>query len=89
MQTQWIPISEVQPGDRVKVPGFSSWSVWADRSEAETSEQPFREVAERINGWARPDLIRLAFNDGTACQLPPDAAVLVKVRAQKGAVWRT
>jgi hypothetical protein len=67
-QTEWIPLSDVRPGDLVKVPGYSSWSVWADREDAETSDQPFREVAERIDGWERPDLIRLVFSDGSACQ---------------------
>jgi hypothetical protein len=78
MPTQWIPISEVRPGDRVKVPGYSSWSVWACRADAETSRQPFREVAERIDGWERPDLIRLIFGDGSACQSLPEALVLLE-----------
>ena len=74
--TEWIPLSEVQPGDRVKSTGFSSWAIWPDREVAEASEQPFREVAERIDGWERPDLIRLVFEDGSACQSLPDAFVL-------------
>ena len=60
----------------MKVPGYSSWSVWGDHDEAEVSAEPFREVAERIEGWERPDLIRLVFRDGSACQSLPEALVL-------------
>jgi hypothetical protein len=76
MSTEWIDIASVRPGDRVKVPGYSSWSVWACREDAETSNQPFREIAERIDGWSRPDLIRLVFRDGSACQSLPETRVL-------------
>jgi hypothetical protein len=78
MPIEWIPISEVQPCDRVKVPGFSSWAIWACRQEAEISDQPFREVTERIDGWEKPDLIRLVFSDSYAMQSLPEARVLRK-----------
>jgi hypothetical protein len=75
--TEWIPLDGVQPGDRVKVPGFSSWAIWASREYAEISGQPFRELVERIDGWfGKPDLIRLVFADGYACQFLAEARVL-------------
>jgi hypothetical protein len=67
----------VRPGDRAKVPGFSSWAVWACREEAERSEQSFRLVYEVLPDWNGLDgLIRLSFADGSACQLPPEEHVL-------------
>lgn len=77
--TSWVRVGAVSVGDRVRVPGFSSWSGWASRADAERSDQPFR-VVERIElGWERTSRTRLVFADGYACQLAPDAFVLRRV----------
>lgn len=74
--TSWIPLAEVRPGDRIRVPGFSSWSGWANQEDAERSEQPFRCVVEVEPGWEGTSRTRLVFTDGYACQLPPGNGVL-------------
>ena len=40
--TSWVRVGAIRVGDRIRVPGFSSWSGWASREDAERSEQPFR-----------------------------------------------
>jgi hypothetical protein len=76
MSTEWIEIEAMRPGDRVKVPDFSSWAGWPCRDVAERSDQPFREVVRVIIGWEGTRRIRLCFQDGYACQLPRTAHVL-------------
>lgn len=74
--TSWIRVREVRPGDRVKVPGGSSWARWASQVQAERSDTPFREVERVIVGWEGGSRWRLVFRDGFCCQLLPDAGVL-------------
>jgi hypothetical protein len=77
MPTQeWISVSDVRPGDRVRVPGGSSWSVWASRRQAEAFDAPFRTVERAFVGWEGTSRIRLCFEDGYACQMPREARVL-------------
>jgi hypothetical protein len=78
MQTQWIRIDAVQPGDLVKVPpGGSSWAYWACEGQARRSDAPFRQVARVLAGWhGQPGLIRFCFTDGAAWQASREHRVM-------------
>ena len=83
MPTDWIPISEVQPGDRVKIPRGSSWGFYDAREDAQRGQITFRDV-ERVeshaydadgnrlgSGW-----VTLWLADGTVHRVPAWARVL-------------
>jgi hypothetical protein len=74
--TRWVRVGAVRVGDRIRVPGFSSWAEWASREDAERSEQAFRRVVEIEPGWEGTSRTRFVFESGGACQLPPDSFVL-------------
>jgi hypothetical protein len=78
MQTEWIDIATVRPGDLVKVPpGGSSWAYWACEAQARRSDAPFRGVVRVIVGWhGVPALVRLCFEDGGAGQARREHRVL-------------
>ena len=40
----WIPISDMQPGDRVKIPRVSSWGFYDSREDTERSQIMFRGI---------------------------------------------
>jgi hypothetical protein len=83
MTIDWIPITDVQPGDRVKIPRGSSWGFYDSREDAERGQITFRCV-ERVehdafdadgnrlgSGW-----VTLWLTDGTVHRVPAWAHVL-------------
>ena len=73
--TDWIPISELAVGDRIRIPGGSSRAYWRDRAEAEASMEPFREVV-RTRSARDPALQEVLYADGTYSVLPRSVRVL-------------
>lgn len=72
----WIPISDVNPGDRIRAPGGSSWATWRDRDQAESAAVPFLGVERLQPNALSPDLYEVCLAENHFAFLPRDARVL-------------
>ncbi len=75
--SDWIPISEVSVGDRIRVTSAgSSWAYYADRASAEASSAPFSAVTKILRNPNSAEIFHVWLASGHFANLSADTHVL-------------